>query len=154
MYCGCVPAPDDDFLARAGDLAMYAARLVRATRRDAGVSPDAGLRVLSILDEFGPLGVTQLAQIDGCAQPSMSGTVNGLAERGWVIKERHPDDARAALVVPTGAGRAALAAARRRNAEAVAAWLAAAGHQSPEELDVAVGVLRDALHHSYPKGAQ
>src|SRR5690349_6037711 len=86
-----------------------------------------GMRVLSILDESGPLGITQLAAIDQCRQPTMSGTVNGLVERGWVTKKPDPDDARGSLVSLTAAGRRTLASARSANGEAIADRLRAAG---------------------------
>ena len=35
----------------------------------------AGARVLSLLDQHGPLGVGALATVDRCSQPTMSATV-------------------------------------------------------------------------------
>src|SRR4051794_21213643 len=102
------------------------------------------MRLLSILDESGPLGVTQLAQIDQCSQPTMSGTVNGLLERGWVTKRPDPADARSNLVDLTPDGRAVLTEARRANGAAVAARLAAAG-VGADALATAVAVLRSIL---------
>ena len=40
----------------ASDLVVHAARLVRAVRRELHLP--AGIRILSLLDEFGPLGIT------------------------------------------------------------------------------------------------
>lgn len=125
-----------------GDLVMYAARLVRAVRRV--VDSPAGVRVLSLLDELGPQGVSALAAADRCSQPTMSGTVNGLLERGWVTKSAHPSDARSTLVDLTAAGRAELARIRRDNGQVVAERLAARAH-SPEEVARAVALLRDLL---------
>ena len=72
------------------DLVVYAARLVRAVRR-ANELP-AGFRVLSLLDEHGPLGITALATADRCSQPTMSGAVSALADRGWVDKQPNPEE--------------------------------------------------------------
>src|SRR5689334_18464675 len=105
---------------------MYAARLVRAVRR--AVDSPAGVRVLSLLDELGPQGVSALAAADRCSQPTMTGTVNALLERGMVTKSPHPDDARSTLVDLTDAGRAELARLRRDNGRVVAERLAARGH--------------------------
>ena len=133
---------DDHLPALAGDLTLYAARVVRLLRRE--LPQPVGMRVLSILDESGALGVTQLAAIDQCSQPTMSGTVNGLVERGWVTKDSDPADARAALVSLTSSGRAVLAEARAANGQLVADQLAAAGI-GVDSLSTAVEVLRAVL---------
>jgi DNA-binding MarR family transcriptional regulator len=132
------------------ELVTQAARVVRAVRR--AVAQPAGLRVLSILDERGSLGITQLAEVDRCAQATMSGTVSALAERGWVRKVAHPDDARSSLVELTSDGRRALARLRRQNGRAVAERLAASSRHSPADVARAVAVLRDVVtlpsHHT------
>lgn len=125
------------------DLVMYAARLVRQVRRDHALP--GGVRVLSFLDEHGPLTVTALAGLDGCAQPTMSASVGRLLEAGQVDKRPHPDDARSSVVGLTGRGRTELAAVRRTNGADVAARLAAHPGRTPEELATAVAVLRDLL---------
>lgn len=127
----------------ASDLVMYAARLVRVVRRSHELA--AGMRVLSILDELGPLGISQLAAADRCSQPTMSAAVAQLAGKGLATKEPHPNDARASVVALTDAGRAELDRVRRLNGEAVAARLAERSTHSTEDLATAVAVLRDAL---------
>jgi DNA-binding MarR family transcriptional regulator len=133
---------DDHLPALAGDLTLYAARVVRLLRRE--LPQPVGMRVLSILDESGALGVTQLAAIDQCSQPTMSGTVNGLVERGWATKDSDPADARATLVSLTGSGLAVLAEARAANGQFVADQLGAAGI-GVDSLRTAVEVLRAVL---------
>ncbi|HET7385199.1 MAG TPA: MarR family transcriptional regulator [Nocardioidaceae bacterium] len=125
------------------DLVVHAARLVRAVRRL--VAQPAGIRVLSLLDEHGALGITQLAELDRCAQPTMSGAVGHLVEQGWAAKQPHPDDARASLVSLTDRGRETLARYRREYGEAIAARLLAHGRHSDADLATAVAVLRDVL---------
>jgi DNA-binding MarR family transcriptional regulator len=129
------------------ELTLYAARLVRWLRR--AQQQPVGMRVLSILDELGPLGVTQLAGLDGCSQPTMSGTVNALVERGWVTKAADPADARASRVALTPDGRRTLSAARRANGALVADRLAATSHTA-QDLAAAVAVLRDLLPERTP----
>ncbi len=124
------------------DLTLYAARLVRLLRRER--PQPAGLRVLSILDESGAVGVSQLAVIDQCSQPTMTGIVNGLVERGWVSKASDPADARASRVTLTTAGHRVLADARAANGELVAERLRTAG-TSAQQLAEAVAVLRAVL---------
>jgi len=129
------------------DLTLYAARLVRLLRREQ--PQPVGMRVLSILDEAGPLGVGQLAAIDQCSQPTMSGTVNALVERAWVTKRPDPADARGSRVDLTAAGRKVLADARRANGAAIAARLTAAG-LGVDDVAAAVDVLRKVLETPNP----
>jgi len=133
----------DELRELSSDLVVYAARLVRAVRR--ALEQPAGIRVLSLLDEYGALGITQLAAADRSSQPTMSGAVAGLVDRGWVDKQPNPADARGSVVSLTAAGRAELERIRRMNGELVAARLAAGGPRSTEELATAVAVLRDIL---------
>lgn len=133
------------------DLTLYAARLIRWLRRER-VQP-VGMRVLSMLDEHGPTGVTALAAADQCSQPTMSGTVNSLVERAWVSKEPDPDDARAALVTLTDEGRAVLAESRRSNGAVVAEQVRRTD-LSHSDVAHAVDVLRTflATTRESPKG--
>jgi DNA-binding MarR family transcriptional regulator len=133
-------APD---VSLASDLVVYAARLVRAVRRE--LELPAGTRVLSLLDELGPLGITQLAAADRCSQPTMSSAVAQLVEQGWVTKAPNPEDARASVVTLTAAGRAELARVRGKYGERVAALVAAHPTHTTEDLATAVAVLRDVL---------
>lgn len=135
--------PTSDLETLSSDLVVYAARLVRAVRR--AIEQPAGVRVLALLDELGPQGVSALAAADRCSQPTMSGTVAGLVDRGWVEKTPHPEDRRSTLVTLTAVGRAELARVRRTNGEAVAARIAAHPTHSAEDLATAVAVLRDVL---------
>jgi DNA-binding MarR family transcriptional regulator len=126
----------------AADLTLYAARLMRLLRRER--RQPVGMRVLSILDESGALGITQLAAIDQCSQPTMSGTVNGLVERGWVTKAPDAEDARSSRVALTAAGRRTLARAREENGAVIADRLRAAG-TNPDDVATAIAVLRSVV---------
>lgn len=130
------------------ELTLYAARLIRWLRKER-VQP-VGMRVLSILDELGPTGVTALAAVDQCSQPTMSGTVTGLVDRGWVTKEPEPADARATVVSLTAEGVAVLRAARRSNGSLVAERLRLTD-LTPTDVADAVAVLRSLLDP--PKGS-
>lgn len=128
------------------DLVVLSARLVREIRRNSLDIPAASTRLMSLLDELGPSTVGALAQADRCSQPTMTGLVNGLVEKGWLQRQPHPDDARSALVSMTREGRQKLTAVRRRNAALVAERIEASG-RSEEELATAVAVLSDLTHH-------
>ncbi len=138
--------PEPGAVALGGELTMYAARLVREVR--AGIDAPAGVRVLSILDQRGPSGVTGLAVEYGCSQPTMSGLVTDLIARGWAGKRPDPADARASLVELTEAGRTVLADVRRRHGELIAERLAAHPDRTVADLATAVAVLRDVLRES------
>jgi DNA-binding MarR family transcriptional regulator len=92
----------------AGALVPAASRLTRLLLRR---SPqrisrsEAGL--LSSLNG-GPRRITELADLEGHAQPTMTLLVKRLEERGWVVRRRDPADGRVVLVSLTDAGAAAL----------------------------------------------
>lgn len=138
-------AQPSSLLSASGNLVTNAARLVRASRQHIHHTPPAGVRVLSLLDEHGPSGISRLAHHDRCSQPTMSGTVSGLVERGWVEKTTDQADARASLVHLTDEGRAALHVVRQRNAEAVARAITDHPTLTPDDLDTAVAVLAAVL---------
>ena len=139
---GRVPDTPLDLHELSSDLVVHAARLTRAIRR-ASEHP-ASVRILSLLDQLGPCGVSALAAADRSSQPTMSAAVTALVEQGWVTKRPSPTDARSQLVDLTDAGRAELARVRRSNADVVASRLAATTH-TVEEVATAVAVLRDLL---------
>jgi DNA-binding MarR family transcriptional regulator len=137
-------------LALSTDLVIYTARLVRSLRRSH--EAPAGARVLSLLDEHGPLGITQLARLDRCSQPTMSAAVAQLAEAGHVNKEPNPLDARGSVISLTDEGLEALATQRTAWASAIVERLRA-HHRTQEELATAVSVLRDLLDPAAVEGA-
>jgi DNA-binding MarR family transcriptional regulator len=130
------------------DLVVYAARLVRAVRR-ANELP-AGVRVLSLLDQYGPLGISQLAATDRCSQPTMSAAVSQLEAKAWVVKQPNPNDARASLITLSDQGRRELARVRDLNGRTVAAQFEAHPTHTAEDLAMAVAVLRDVLESGIP----
>jgi DNA-binding MarR family transcriptional regulator len=64
------------------------------------------MQVLSILTE-GPRRITELAELEGVAQPTMTLLVKRLEERGWTEREGLPDDGRVVIISLTEAGAAA-----------------------------------------------
>lgn len=62
------------------------------------------LEVLSILAE-GPRRITELTELEGTAQPTMTQLVKRLQEKGWVQREGLPCDGRVVIVSITEAGR-------------------------------------------------
>lgn len=131
------------------ELVLYTGRLVRTvTRESVGASvgvPTASLRLLSQVDELGPVTIGALATADRCSQPTMSAGVASLCDRGWAAKQPHPTDARSSLVSLTVAGRAVLEQARRERAAVVATRLRADPRHDERDLATAVAVLRGLL---------
>jgi DNA-binding MarR family transcriptional regulator len=131
------------------ELVLYAGRLVRVvTRHATGLStavPTASLRLLSQVEELGPVTIGALATADRCSQPTMSAGVAGLVERGWATKQPNPDDARSSLVALTKAGRTVLVQARRERAAVVSDRLRSDPLHDEADLATAVAVLRGLL---------
>jgi DNA-binding MarR family transcriptional regulator len=64
------------------------------------------MEVLSILRE-GPRRITELTELEGIAQPTMTLLVKRLEEKGWVKRDGLPDDGRVVMISLTEAGGAA-----------------------------------------------
>ena len=89
-------------------LAPRAALLVRLLVRQvrSGEISRTEMEVLSILRE-GPRRITELTELEGIAQPTMTLLVRRLQEKGWVKRDGLPEDGRVVLVSLTEAGAAA-----------------------------------------------
>ena len=131
-----------DLEQQSSELVVQAARLVRAVRRRVG--HPAGIRILALVDELGPQGVTALAEADRSSQPTISGAVQQLVEEGWLAKEADPNDARRSVVELTASGKERLAEFRRDNGRAVAERLTRTGHTA-DDVARAVTVLKDVM---------
>jgi DNA-binding MarR family transcriptional regulator len=132
------------------ELVVYAGRLVRAvSRRTSQGLPAATLRLLSQLEELGPITIGQLAVADRCSQPTMSSAVNSLVAKGWAVKKPNPADARSSLVAETDIGRDVLTKARHRNAAVIAEQLRSNADRDPDEslrdLATAVSLIKRLL---------
>jgi DNA-binding MarR family transcriptional regulator len=71
----------------------------------------------------GPRRVTDLAELERLAQPTLTQLVQRLEQQGFVSRERQPDDGRVVLVSLTEAGAAALEDFRSRASAALGAHL-------------------------------
>jgi DNA-binding MarR family transcriptional regulator len=91
----------EHLLSRAAILVRLLVRQVRSSE----ISRNE-LEVLSILTE-GPRRITELTELEGIAQPTMTLLVRRLEERGWVEREGLPDDGRVVMVSLTEDGSAA-----------------------------------------------
>lgn len=90
------------------------------------------LEVLSILAE-GPRRITELTELEGVAQPTMTLLVKRLQEKGWVEREGLPGDGRVVMVSLTDVG---ATAQQRIRAEFLAAMRADLQELSDAELQM------------------
>lgn len=132
-------------LALSTDLVVYSARLVRLVRHLHDIPADT--RVLALLDQHGAVGITGLAKLDRCAQPTMSAAVARLVDGGLVTKEANPQDARGSVITLTPAGHTEIAARRLVYGTTILERLSASNH-TEAELATTVAVLRDLLDAS------
>jgi DNA-binding MarR family transcriptional regulator len=95
--------------------------------------------VLAVLNARGDMTIGELAAWERVQPPSMTRTINCLAEAGFVERRAHESDGRIVLVAVTDAGRAVLAADRDRRD----AWLA-------RRLDDLTDAERDVLRRAAP----
>ncbi|HEV2923338.1 MAG TPA: MarR family transcriptional regulator [Solirubrobacteraceae bacterium] len=88
------------------------------------------MQVLGILSE-GPRRITELAELEGVAQPTMTLLVKRLEDNGWTQREGLPGDGRVVMISLTEAGSAAQ---RKFRAQFLAAMRADLEELSDEQL--------------------
>jgi DNA-binding MarR family transcriptional regulator len=125
----------------AGHLLPHAALLTRllvgqvqseVSRTDGGV-----LNTLT----GGSRRITELAELEGLAQPTMTLVVQRLEQRGWVKRERGADDGRVVLVSLTEAGRATLEQVRAQVGAALRGYMDAMSDEQIAELETTTETL-------------
>jgi DNA-binding MarR family transcriptional regulator len=80
----------------------------------------AALSTLSTLDRIGPQRITDLARLEGVAQPSMTVLAGALERDGFAVRRRDPSDGRVVLIGVTAAGTDLIRRRRRAGAQAFA----------------------------------
>jgi DNA-binding MarR family transcriptional regulator len=98
------------------------------------------MEVLGILTE-GPRRITELTELEGIAQPTMTLLVRRLQEKGWVQREGLPDDGRVVMINITDAGSAAQQKLRAQFLAAMRGDLQELTDQQLEELSAATETL-------------
>lgn len=111
---------------------MSSIRLARRVRYHTESLPPHFFTVLSVLEGRESTTAAELAERERVSAPSMSRTVNELAERGYLHRQADPDDRRRQILSITPQGIAALAAGRRERDEWMIEKLQ---DRSPEDLD-------------------
>jgi DNA-binding MarR family transcriptional regulator len=129
-------------------LASQLTRLVlRTTRAEISRSEGGILRTLT----GGPRRVTELADLEGLAQPTTTVLIKQLEQRGWVQRRRDERDGRQVLVSVTPEGEAALERYRAQYRAGLRACVAAMSDEQIAALEGAVGAL-DALVGAIQRG--
>jgi DNA-binding MarR family transcriptional regulator len=137
----------------AGRLRLSMIRLGRQLRRhDPSELTIAQLSALATVVQWGPLGVGQLAEIEGLPSPAATRLADRLEEAGLVARRAHPTDRRGVHVVATAAGRDLLARRERAGDAWLAERLGALGDEDRRALERAVVVL-EALATERPGDA-
>jgi DNA-binding MarR family transcriptional regulator len=95
--------------------------------------------------ESGPRRVTELAELEGLAQPTMTLLVKQLVERGLVRRDRHADDGRVVLVSVTDSGKAALTSLRGEAETVLRSYLEAMSDDQVEALSTAADALQGLI---------
>ena len=100
----------------AARLRVAIARLSRWLRRHelAGLTPTQ-LSALSTVERAGPLRLGDLAAAEGIAPSTLTRLVTALEERGYVVRQPVPGDARASTMAITTAGHEMLEMLRRES---------------------------------------
>ena len=101
----------------ATDLRLACLRIARRNRFESVV--EIAPHQFSVLSRVGcgPATVGELAEWERVSAPTMSRTVAGLVEAGWIERSGDPDDGRRVIVTMTDAGRSLLARTRRARDE-------------------------------------
>jgi len=98
-----VPIDQDDVVRLRGVIGRLS-RQLNASVVDIGLSPSQ-LSVLGSIARRGPLGVGELAELEGINPTMLSRIVSKLTDQGLIARTPHPDDGRAVLLEATAAGR-------------------------------------------------
>jgi DNA-binding MarR family transcriptional regulator len=89
----------------------------------------------------GPRRITELAELEGLAQPTTTILIKQLEREGLVQRERRSDDGRVVLVDLTESGRVALEAYRGRVRETIGEYLAEISDEQVDQLAAATETL-------------
>jgi DNA-binding MarR family transcriptional regulator len=92
-----------------------------------------------------PRRITELAELEGLAQPTTTLLVKRLEQHGLVTRERQADDGRVVLVKPTDLGIAALEDYRAQASAALGAYLTEMPDHQIQELAAATKTLAQLI---------
>lgn len=150
MYHGGVSSSPDPH-ALGTELLVTMAQFTRwAARRAPTTMPAAHLRALSQIAELEPVRIGELAKADRCSQPTMSGLVRRLEERGFVERLPDPADSRVRRVILNARGREELGAVRAAVGGTVGQTLRDLGPDALQHAAVGVEVVQRMMAADHP----
>lgn len=127
-----------ELLPRASQLTRL---VIRQLRRDVSRTEGGILGTLSA----GPRRITELAELEGLAQPTMTLLVKRLEQRGWVVRAREAGDGRVVLISLTECGGRALEGFRADYRAVLAERMQAMSEGRLAELETAAAALGELI---------
>lgn len=136
--------PDRSLADRLHSVAIHVLRHARTADTAVGMSA-ARLSVLSVLVFGGSRTVTELADVEQVAAPTMTRLLQGLERDGYVRRRRSEADGRVVRVSATTKGRRALEAGRRNRVRRLEEVTGALSRSGGAAVDAAITALEAAL---------
>lgn len=136
----------DDLLQLGEELIRTCAQVVRwAPAEHAGLSV-AGTRILSRLNDAGPLRIGDLAAAERSSQPTITNHIKRLEALGLAGRETDPADARVSLISATPDGKQKLSAIRQEIGRYLAPRLAELSDSDQKTIRDALDLLNDLVN--------
>ena len=133
---------DTETLSKLRGVISKLARELNATATDEGLTPTQA-SVLGLITFRGPLGLTELAQLEGLNPTMLSRVVGRLTELGLIQRDPNPDDLRAVRVEATDAGRQLHERVKLLRTQAIGACLDQLPEQSAQTIINALPALEE-----------
>jgi DNA-binding MarR family transcriptional regulator len=133
---------DDDAAIRLRRVIVKLARQLNASSTGAGLTPSQA-SALGLIVARGPLGLGELAEIEGLNPTMLSRVIGKLQSMGLIDRVRDPDDLRSVTVVSSAAGRQVDKQIKARRAAAISQWLELLGSDQVAALTAALPALEE-----------
>lgn len=133
---------DTETLSKLRGVISKLARELNATATGEGLTPTQA-SVLGLITFRGPLGLTELAQLEGLNPTMLSRVVGRLTELGLIQRDPNPDDLRAIRVESTEAGRQLHERVKLLRVEAIGSCLDQLPEQTARTIIEALPALED-----------
>jgi len=127
-------------------------RRLRPTVAGSGLTPSQ-ISVLFTIVRHGPLGLSELAQVESVNATMLSRITSQLCADGLIVRSPDPGDKRSAIVAATAAGRRMRERIHRERTRALAAHVEALSHEQRLALADALPVL-ELLAERLPGGGR